>query len=343
MIKFLAPVIIVAATCLVGLVNKDAIYEKYLQTQVNKNLVIETGSTKYCGHVIKDNETPEQLVNRVKQQFNGAAAFRQVIDIYENILHDTDEIEAITKKIRDWGWQGDDSLVEDIAKYKDDPYQQDYLAELIALQDYRKSASHNKDELIKERDSLRDALYLAKKPQLEKDISNAISQFSCELDDESFNQEADVILASLNPTLSGEEKKHLEEIVKKRTVQGLKNASVPLETFTKKFYELINDAVAEIKILDSETIVKDQTITNTLSVVSTNSFGKKQRFEVGCVAYAVGINPIFGSASIFNCFFRKSGETLGDSIYLHDLMLVEEFDDENQWNKVKKEVLKEFK
>ncbi|MBU2952487.1 hypothetical protein, partial [Marinobacter sp. F3R08] len=66
-------------------------------------------------------------------------------------------------------------------------------------------------------------------------------------------------------------------------------------------------------------------------------------FDFGFLAYSVGITPIFCSVRIFYCFFRKSGETLGDSIYLHDLMLVEEFDDENQWNKVKKEVLKEFK
>lgn len=343
MIKVLIPVIMIAATGFIGFVNKDAIYEKYLQTQINKNLVVETDNIKYCNHVIKDNETPEQLVNRIKQQFNGATAFRQIIGIYETTLHDTDEIKAINEKISEWGWQDDDYLVEKIADYKGKPYMKDSLAELIALQDYRKSAPHTKDELIKERDALRDALYLSKKLQLEKDISNAISQFACELNDESFNQEADIILPSLDRTLSKEEKKHLEEILQERSLQGLKNASAPLESFTKKFYELINDAVAEIKILDSETITEDTNITNTLTVVSTNAFGKKQRFEIGCEAFAIGINPIFGSASLSKCFVRKPGESFGNNIYLYDQkILVEDFDDETQWNKVKKEVLKEF-
>jgi len=66
-----------------------------LQTQVNKNLVVEPGGAKYCSHAIKDNETPKQLVDSVKQEFNGATAYRQIIDISENILHDTDEIKAI--------------------------------------------------------------------------------------------------------------------------------------------------------------------------------------------------------------------------------------------------------
>ncbi|MFN1584614.1 hypothetical protein [Vibrio rotiferianus] len=341
MIKVLVPAF--TAACLVGFINKDVIYEKYLQTQVNKSLIVEDGKTKFCSNTIQDNETPEQLVNRVKQQFNGASAFRQIIEIYETNLHDTDEIKALNEKITAWGWQDDEYIKEKIADYKKKSYMKDSLDELVALQEYRKSATHTKDELILERDNLRNALYLSKKQQLENEISKAISQFSCELSDESLNQEAAIILALLDRTASDEEKEKLEKMVEKRSIQGLKNASAPLESFTNKFYQLINDAVAEVKILDSETEVEDKSITNTLTVVSTNAFGKKQRFEIGCSANALGINPIFSSASMSKCFIRKPGESFGKSIYLYDHQIfVEEFDDENQWKKIKKEVLEKF-
>lgn len=111
----IAAVIVLGA---VGFVNKDAIYEKYLQTQVNKNLVVDKGMVGYCGHIIEDTETPKQLVVRVKNQFNGAASFRKIVATSNEVLADTDEIEKLNKKISDWGWQSDEYLAERIADYK---------------------------------------------------------------------------------------------------------------------------------------------------------------------------------------------------------------------------------
>ncbi|HCE3561052.1 TPA: hypothetical protein NG644_001441 [Vibrio parahaemolyticus] len=341
--KVMIPIAAVVALGAVGFVNKDAIYEKYLQTQVNKNLVVDKGMVGYCGHIIEDTETPKQLVERVKNQFNGAASFRKIVATSNEVLADTDEIEKINKKISDWGWQSDEYLAERIADYKNMSYMKDSLEEYLAIQKHRQSVEYTKEELITERDALRDAVYISRKQELEGKISQLVDQFSCELDDESFESEKYVIFDSLDRALQDEKKAEFEALHKERAKLGLVNAVEPLESFTNKFYKFLNDAVAEIKIIDSSTSVEDFRITNVLTVASTSPLGKKQRYDVGCEAYSIGVNPIFGSASVSNCFFRKSGETFGERIYLYDLqIMVEDYNNEEQWDKARKAFLEKL-
>ncbi|HIF5855131.1 TPA: hypothetical protein ACX3E9_004512 [Vibrio parahaemolyticus] len=341
--KVMIPIAAVIALGAVGFLNKDAIYEKYLQTQVNKNLVVDKGMVGYCGHIIEGNEAPKQLVDRVKSQFNGAESFRKVIATAEDVLADTDDIEILNKKISDWGWQSDEYLAEKIAEYKNLSYMKDSLEEYLAIQKHRQSVEYTKEELITERDALRDGVYISRKQELEGKISQLVEQFSCELDDKSFEKEKYVILNSLDRTLSDDKKAEFEALKQERTKLGLVNAVDPLEAFTNKFYKFISDAVAEIKIIDSSTSVEDSSITNVLTVAATSPFGKKQRYEVGCEAYSMGVNPIFGSAGVSNCFFRKSGETFGDRIYLYDLqIMVEDYNNEELWDKARKAFLEKL-
>lgn len=343
MIKIIIPSILVVALGTVGYMNKDLIHEKYLQSQINQNLNVQSGTVNFCGHSAKNTETPEQLVERVGKQFNGQKTFKEIINTYEKTLADTPEITQLNNKINDWGWQDDEYLTEKIAEYKKIDYMKDSLSELIKVQEYRKSAEYTKDELLSKRDNLRDRLYLEKKEELTISITQIIEQTACELNDDSLIKEKDIIISYFDRTLPESEKSKFDQLNKERINMGLTNAVNPLEAFTQKFAHFINDAVAEIKTIDSNTEVKDQSITNTLTVVSTNAFGKKQRFELGCTANALGVNPIFSSASMSKCFLKKQNETYGKSIYLYKIeMLVEDYDDQDQWNEAKKLFLKEF-
>jgi len=341
--KITITLVALATIGIIGIINKDLIHEKYLQTQINKNLTVKSGIVSFCGHSFEENETPQQLISRVGIEFNGPQTYREIVTSANETLKDTDEIKALNNKLDHLGWQSDEYLNEKISEYKNLSYMKEELENLLAIKKIRDSVDYTKQGVKTARDALRDKLYLSRKDELDQNISKIVNQMACELNDDSLKDETNLILAPLDKTQTVEEKKKIEILSKQREQQAIQNAVKPLEAFTKKFYQFINDVVAEVKIIDSSTVTEETTITNTLTVVSTNAFGKKQRFEVGCVANAVEINPVFGSASISKCFLHKAGKDYGKSIYLYKLkMLVEEYNDEAQWSKVKKLLLERF-
>ncbi|WP_179878422.1 hypothetical protein, partial [Vibrio cholerae] len=78
---------------------KEQINEKYLQLTINENLRVIDGTVNYCGYKIKENETPDNLIQRVKSDFNGPNAMRMITDEAEKIFPDSEQSIQLNKKI----------------------------------------------------------------------------------------------------------------------------------------------------------------------------------------------------------------------------------------------------
>lgn len=332
-----------AITVAIGVANQDSLTEKYLQNKLNANLKVTSGVVSYCGHESRTDEPPEQLVSRVTSEFNGPKTLRTIFDIADKTFKDTAEIETINKKINDWGWESEEYLSERIEFYEGKPHFKDSLDEYLTLREFRKNANYSKEELISKRKLLRHEVYLAKKDLFEEKAIVIFDQVACEINDYSIKQEANVLLAHFNTSKSPQEAELLEAKSEARVKVAAEIAIKPLEAFTRKFSQFMNDAVIELKILDSATTLKDDSITNILTVASQNTFGKKYLLEIGCEASISKLHPSFGSAVMTSCFKRSVGKSDDQTVYLYALSIfAEEFNNGESWSLVQNKLIEEF-
>jgi hypothetical protein len=322
-------------------INRDGLYEYYLQSQVHKNLTVESGNISYCGNAIGEKETPQQLIERTKNEFNGPDTFRKIEYFYDIILAQSEEYTLIQDKIKKWGWKDDQSLAEDIAEYEQAPYKsmaeiQKMLVEYKAQQQHRLSLTYTKKELDQQSRALTDELFTANSDKLKSEVTTLITQAACEINDESFIDEAKIIELTFDVNPSKDELEMVKSIINERQQSNLTKIESPLTAFTDKF-AMLDKAFAEITVLNSETKIEDDVwVIHTKTVVTKNAFGKKTRFTIGCEAMPVGINSIFATSRISSCFVKKSDSKKSIEIYFgRDQIFTEEFDNEQRWQIVK--------
>lgn len=326
-----------------ALFNQEFIHQTYLKLFVNKNLTVDETGISYCGHAKEEGETALQLVRRVGHDFAGNQAYRELSSAANTVFKDTDEIELINEKIKAWGWQDDDYLAEKIAMYEGTSYGKKELAKLLSIKKLRETAGYTKEQLLDERDELRKVVYRNHKDEHDKVVTEIIERLACITDDESIKAEKAIFTHPYNPTMSEEQKKHFEKLYEKRSEIAFVESVKPLEQFTLKIKEFLDDAVMGLTVLDSSITTDEFFIANELTLVSSNTFGTKKRYLLTCKAIPLGLNPVFFQARLQDCHFREADEQLGTYVFLDTLdMSPEEFENEPMWKELKAVLLSEF-
>ncbi|GIB78919.1 hypothetical protein FXE82_08170 [Vibrio cholerae] len=285
---------------------KEQINEKYLQLTINENLRVIEGAVNYCGYKIKENETPDNLIQRVKSDFNGPNAMRMITDEAEKIFPDSEQSIQLNKKILE-------------------------------------ASDSDKQELINAFNQSKYETYLSGRTEFSQSLEKLLGQFACETGDKTINDDLFFILESYNPKPTDEAKRAIKETEEKLIHENKLVAVQSIDDFTNKFLDFVNSTIADSEILNTESSVDEKRINHVITV-SVNSSGMKNGiYEVGCDSVVIPINPHFGTSIPIACFIRKSGDRFGKTVYLFNIkMLVEDYKNEEKWSEVKKLTLKEI-
>jgi hypothetical protein len=267
-----------------GFVFQEPIREAYLQHQVHQSLTIDNGTMLFCGVPSNANEEAASLIERVKAQTHATDTLRAITDKVDGlVLEETLETEEILEQLAQWGWEDDvyiDEKIEQYKKYKDG-YFKEQRDKYIAKKAYRANAPMDDKELRAELKEIRAEKYLNNKDEIDSFITNAVTELACKADDASILNELPSFISTFDYSRSDEDKKTLEDQFKVRANENRAIAKEPMEKFTMRFFQFINDTVANLKVIDQETTIEEDDKYNTIDIdttitaVSTNVFGKK--------------------------------------------------------------------
>lgn len=285
---------------------RDQIQEKYLQWTINKSITVNSGVIMHCGHSIRDGESPEQLIDRVRSDFDGPKSMRMITDQAKNTFPNTDDIESLRKKL-------------------------ETASTTEAL------------EIVNTITELRNNIYQKGKAEFSDKTSTLLNQFACETGDNKINDDLYFIVESYNPKVNTEKYETFNKLKKEKIAINKTKAAEPIEAFTKKFLDFVNAALSKSNILDSKLEIDDDTIKYVFTVTPALSGLKGGLYDIGCEARLLPTNYHFGTSYPFMCFVRESGKLYGKDVYLTELnMLTEDYKNEEKWNEVKRLALKEI-